>query len=28
MAPWTDRLSEPEILAVSYYLRQFYEAEP
>jgi len=28
MAPWTDRLSESEILAVSYYLRQFYEAGP
>ncbi len=28
MAPWTDRLSESEIVAVSYYLRQFYEAEP
>ncbi len=28
MAPWTDRLSESEILAVSYYLRQLYEHGP
>jgi len=25
MAPWTDRLSEDEILAVTHYLRNFYE---
>ncbi len=28
MAPWTDRLSDSEIQAVSYYLREFYEAGP
>jgi len=27
MAPWTDRLSEDEILAVTHYLRNFYEGE-
>ena len=28
MAPWTDRLGDTEILAVSHYLRQFYREAP
>jgi mono/diheme cytochrome c family protein len=28
MAPWTDRLNEADILAVTYYLRRFYGDEP